>query len=69
MKNLVCKCGHSKSEHEHRGHYSSSSSLQDICHECLTLKYETENKFIKEYHTFKPDNLLYLEQILKGMKK
>ena len=56
-----CKCGHNKKEHEHRGHYYSTL-LQDICHECLILKYKIEDKSIKEYHTFQPDNLKYLEK-------
>lgn len=62
MKNPICECGHLDFEHEHRGQYYSSI-LQDICHQCLVSKYDTENKFIHEYHMFKPDNLKYLEQI------
>jgi hypothetical protein len=65
--NLICKCGHYKFDHEYRGQYVTSF-LQNICHECLILKYDkldTEIKETEEYHKFQPDNLKYLQQIFE----
>ena len=61
-KSFPCQCGHPKYEHEFR-YGRVSPILQFICWECMRNKYDLEDKFIKEYHPFNPDNLKYLEQI------
>lgn len=62
MKNkYICTCGHIEKEHEYRFDIFYDP-YKSICWSCFQLPAELVSTALS-YHTFKPDNLKYLELI------